>query len=122
MPIVAGCGDCEYNPGLCDTHTEPGEYRFRWHTPVLHWDDREGQPGVDWVYIGRKGEGYFGNPYFQFDRATNIALFRAYFYARLDTDEVFRLAVHGLKGKVLVCHCKPLPCHGDVIAEYLSTL
>ncbi|MDE0250938.1 MAG: DUF4326 domain-containing protein [Gammaproteobacteria bacterium] len=27
-----------------------------------------------------------------------------------------------LKGKTLGCHCKPAPCHGDVIAEYLNSL
>jgi hypothetical protein len=27
-----------------------------------------------------------------------------------------------LKGKILGCHCKPLACHGDVIAEYLNSL
>ena len=25
--------------------------------------------------------------------------------------------VHELKGKILGCWCKPLPCHGDVLAE-----
>ena len=24
-----------------------------------------------------------------------------------------------LRGKTLVCHCKPLPCHGDVLVELL---
>ncbi len=27
-----------------------------------------------------------------------------------------------LKGKILGCHCKPAPCHGDIIAEYLNSL
>jgi len=27
-----------------------------------------------------------------------------------------------LRGKVLACHCKPLACHGDVIADYLNAL
>ncbi len=27
-----------------------------------------------------------------------------------------------LKGKILGCHCKPLACHGDVLAEYLNSL
>jgi len=26
-------------------------------------------------------------------------------------------ALHELRGKVLGCWCKPLPCHGDVLAE-----
>lgn len=27
-----------------------------------------------------------------------------------------------LKGKTLGCHCKPAPCHGDIIAKYLNSL
>ena len=27
-----------------------------------------------------------------------------------------------LRGKVLGCHCKPLACHGDVLADYLNSL
>lgn len=27
-----------------------------------------------------------------------------------------------LKGKILGCHCKPLACYGDVLAEYLNSL
>jgi hypothetical protein len=25
-----------------------------------------------------------------------------------------------LQGKILGCHCKPLPCHGDVIVSFLK--
>lgn len=25
-----------------------------------------------------------------------------------------------LRGKVLGCHCKPLACHGDILADYLN--
>lgn len=101
-------------------------------TEVVHWNDRSGTPNVDWVYIGRSiGEGYFGNPFLATSRCGHsnfepmgrdeaIRHYRDWFYDRLEWDEVFRLAVHGLKGKVLVCHCKPLACHGDVIAEYLN--
>jgi hypothetical protein len=27
-----------------------------------------------------------------------------------------------LKGKILVCFCKPLACHGDVLAEIADSL
>ncbi|KAA5522517.1 DUF4326 domain-containing protein [Haemophilus seminalis] len=27
-----------------------------------------------------------------------------------------------LRGKVLGCHCKPLACHGDILADYLNSL
>lgn len=84
-------------------------------TTVVHWNDR---PAEGWVYIGRPGP--FGNPYYLWDRATNIENYRAYFENRLDRDARFKADVDALAGKVLVCHCKPLACHGDVIADYLN--
>lgn len=88
-------------------------------TTVAHWVDRpEGS-----AYIGRPT--IYGNPFHigrDGDRTAVINLYRQYFMNRMRNDEVFRLAVHGLKGRVLVCHCKPMDCHGDVIAEYLNGL
>jgi hypothetical protein len=76
------------------------------------------------VYIGRAGhgqDGYFGNPFpvgayggFAFPR------YRAYFLNRMKGDPEFRSRVEQLRGKVLGCFCKPCPCHGDVIVEYLE--
>lgn len=78
-------------------------------------------------YIGRlKGwgnGGIFGNPYhigIDGDRATVIEKFREYFYKRIEEDDSFREKVDKLEGKRLFCHCSPLPCHGDVIVEYLN--
>ncbi len=78
------------------------------------------------VYIGRKGrghEGYFGNPFSarEHGRAKCIAMFQEYFYMRMAKDEVFaKRVVSELSGKRLGCFCSPLPCHGDVYAEYLN--
>lgn len=88
-------------------------------TTVAHWLDRE--PG--YVYIGRPS--IYGNPFrlpYDGDRTTVIALYRAYFEKRVAEDDVFRLAVHGLRGRQLVCHCKPMDCHGDVIAAHLNSM
>ena len=77
-------------------------------------------------YIGRKGRGwngYFGNPVCRRKtdtRGATLDSFRAYFYKRLETDDEFRRLVNELKGLRLGCFCKPNPCHGDVIAEYLN--
>ena len=30
--------------------------------------------------------------------------------------------IHVLKGKILLCWCKPLPCHGDVLAELAEAI
>jgi Domain of unknown function (DUF4326) len=58
----------------------------------------------------------WGNPYHlgDYSRANAIALYRIWVEAeiaagRLDTEE--------LRGKDLVCWCKPLDCHGDYLLE-----
>lgn len=77
------------------------------------------------IYIGRAGhgqDGYFGNPFKNSTRAINIAQYKTYFYLRLLHDPEFKRRVHELKGKKLGCFCHSLPCHGDVIADYLNSL
>lgn len=87
-------------------------------TTVVHWEDRPA-PG-EYVYVGRKQGGLFGNPFWSGSRERNIDQFRKYFYERLHRDIQFGFEVGRLKGKVLVCHCKPMACHADIIAEYLN--
>ena len=75
------------------------------------------------VYIGRgRNNGLFGNPFTVkiHGRDKCIELYREYFYNRIETDYQFRKAVLSLKGKRLGCYCKPKPCHGDIILEYLE--
>lgn len=78
------------------------------------------------VYIGRPGkgfDGYFGNPFPMGpdrDRQMSIVLYRNYFLRKMETDPIFASRVLALRGMVLLCFCKPLACHGDVIAEYLN--
>ena len=80
------------------------------------------------VYIGRAGhgeDGYFRNPFRLLpgmSRGATLDRYRSYFYGRLRTDTEFRRRIHALKGKRLGCFCKPYPCHGDIIKEYLDTL
>jgi hypothetical protein len=99
-------------------------------TTVIHIRNRK--PGD--VYIGRSGsgeDGYFGNPYRvgarcsrcgerHSDAESTLPCFREYFLSRLKTDEVFKKQVRALRGKRLVCFCKPGPCHGDIIAAYCN--
>lgn len=80
------------------------------------------------VYIGRAGrgqDGYFGNPIRRMPGeapGSTLIRYREYFYNRLSTDETFKNRIHQLKGKTLGCFCKPNPCHGDIIKEYLDLL
>lgn len=67
----------------------------------------------------------FGNPYIIYkkgDRSTVILMYKNYFYKRIKKDKEFKKAVENLRGKTLGCWCTPLPCHGDVIIEYLEGL
>ncbi|WP_370795099.1 DUF4326 domain-containing protein [Bacteroides stercorirosoris] len=80
------------------------------------------------VYIGRAGhgqDGYFGNPFrleATMARGGTLDRYRKYFYHRLSTDEEFRRRIGELQGKTLGCFCKPNPCHGDIIKEYLDRM
>lgn len=97
-------------------------------TTVIHVRDMK--PGD--VYIGRNPAHrqrnhdphvYFGNPFRigdHGDRATVIKLFKTYFAYVVKNDPGYRAEVLNLKGHRLACHCAPLPCHGDVIAEWLE--
>ncbi len=80
------------------------------------------------VYIGRAGygeSGYFGNPFViskDINREKVLELYRAYFYERLKSEYNFKIRIEALRGKILMCFCKPLLCHGDIIVEYLDKL
>jgi len=66
------------------------------------------------VYIGRPSK--WGNPFkIGKDGTRNdvIAKYEAYIRGRKDLME----ALYELKGKTLGCWCKPLACHGDVLAK-----
>jgi len=73
------------------------------------------------VYIGRGGP--FGNPFRIGPDGTReevIQKYREWFRERIRTDDKFYRRCLALRGKVLGCFCKPLPCHGDVIVEWLE--
>ncbi|CAG1022170.1 hypothetical protein DOJK_01483 [Patescibacteria group bacterium] len=38
-------------------------------------------------------------------------------YLKSSKDQLLKL-----RGKILGCHCKPLACHGDILANYLNSL
>ena len=70
----------------------------------------------------------FGNPFVLskvlldkgYTREECIHDYRKYFYNRIQNELTFQEAVLKLKGKPLGCWCTPLPCHGDIIIEYLD--
>lgn len=69
------------------------------------------------VYIGRPSK--WGNPFvIGVDGSRNecIAKFRRY----ITTDSELLSCIMELDGKILGCHCHPLPCHGDVLVDMVE--
>lgn len=71
-----------------------------------------------YVYIGRAGhgfDGYFGNPRSTYGKIDGANSFESYARHRMQVDPIFKQRVAELYGKTLVCFCKPLSCHGDIL-------
>jgi hypothetical protein len=71
------------------------------------------------VYIGRPSK--WGNPFRiggQLKRDRAIELYER--YVRITPHLL--TALPELKGKVLGCHCAPLPCHGDVLVKLIKEM
>lgn len=65
----------------------------------------------------------FGNPFPMADESEReivIGKYRTWFAEKMWCNCGFRNDVDRLRGKVLGCWCTPLPCHGDIIIEYLE--
>jgi hypothetical protein len=85
------------------------------------------------VYIGRPGkgkDGYFGNPISCGEECPvcaqthqlpgdTLVCYKEYLLARTAEDPEFFYHVMNLHDKVLGCFCKPKPCHGDVLVEFI---
>jgi hypothetical protein len=88
---------------VVNVRTEPSDVRIdrpsRWGNPY-----RIGQPWSDLIAD-------------RMTRADVIQRYRGWLQGQLIIDPAF---LEPLRGKVLGCWCKPLPCHGDVIVELLE--
>lgn len=78
------------------------------------------------VYIGRPSE--WGNPFSHLERSaaafrvgTREDAIREYEKWLRAQPELMARARRELRGKVLGCYCKPLPCHGDVLARIANS-
>ena len=94
-------------------------------TNVIHIKDtpRQYKSDPDYVYIGRGSK--WGNPYcikgahpeypwIPMSRNQVCDLYKEYLVLKPE----LMAALHELKGKTLVCFCKPKACHGDILAEF----
>lgn len=74
-----------------------------------------------YVYIGRPS--VWGNPYKIGEDGTReqvIDLYRSYITRLLSREPHLKQELEQLRGEILGCYCKPLPCHGDVLVELLD--
>jgi hypothetical protein len=78
------------------------------------------RPQADRVYVGRNlvdgVRGKWGNPFYvgiDGTREEVVARYRAWVTA----NPALMAALGELRGKDLVCHCAPEPCHADVLLE-----
>ena len=65
----------------------------------------------------------YGNPFKIGPDGTRedvIAKHKKYMLERIAVDLEFKEAVLALKGKILLCWCAPLPCHGDNYVVWLE--
>lgn len=74
------------------------------------------------IYVGRPS--IYGNPFPIRKGKTReevIEKYREYFKKRSKDDLVFMAALKKLKdATALVCFCAPLPCHADILAEWVE--
>jgi hypothetical protein len=66
------------------------------------------------VYIGRGSK--WGNPYRIGPDGTREEVIKKYILYLLAHPDLIEQAKVELKDKVLGCFCKPLDCHGDILA------
>jgi hypothetical protein len=90
---------------------------------VRHSLFQQGHP--DCVYIGRdykefSDEGW-GNPFHIGPDGTREEVLVKYREWILGNEYLLK-RLPALKGKLLGCWCKPLECHGDVLAELVNAL
>ena len=79
------------------------------------------------IHIGRYnpkfGKSKFANPYKITDTCTRgeaIAHYRSWLTHQINVGNITIADLQALHGKVLGCWCKPLPCHGDVLIEFVE--
>lgn len=91
-------------------------------TKVIHIRDapKGWKTNSKFAYIGRSS--VWDNPYIvgiHGSRKEVIALFEAKRLPELlaDSNEAHYIE---LKDKILVCHCKPKSCHGDILANWCN--
>ena len=88
-------------------------------TKVIHIRNKTGSP--DEVYIGRGSK--WGNPYkIENGRSRKSVIDMYRLHLKAPHTQALRDSIEELRGKTLVCYCKPQACHGDVLVNILNRL
>lgn len=78
---------------------------------LIQWAEKKGLA----VRVDRSSE--YGNPFILGDDGTRDEVCDAYATHYLPNKPSIKSKIKTLKGKVLVCHCYPQRCHGDILAK-----
>jgi hypothetical protein len=70
------------------------------------------------VYIGRGTK--WGNKFIEGVDGTREEVIQLYKEWFLDSPWLHGDTIRELQGKVLGCHCKPKPCHGDILVDFVK--
>lgn len=76
---------------------------------------RTHKPTPNDVYIGRPSK--WGNPFVIGRDGTREEVVAKYKKLARNNKKLCEAAKKELRGKTLVCFCKPLACHGDILEE-----
>lgn len=89
---------------------------YRTNHPLVQNKKQYDGPGV---YIGRPSP--WGNPFAIGLDGTRSEVLHKYAEWFLSQNEEFhKMTKRKLKGQRLVCWCRPFPCHGDFLAEWVN--
>lgn len=79
------------------------------------WNKRDPNCPKDAIYVGRPTE--WGNPWVIGKDGTREEVIEKYRRFMRDPKQLLKPRLEPLKGKDLVCWCKPKPCHADILLE-----
>ena len=89
-------------------------------TRVIHIKDKELGGSTfsnNEVYIGRPSK--WGNPFIIGKDGNREEVINKYRHWIFDQKKLMT-SLHSLRGKDLVCYCKPQACHGDVLVKLVD--
>lgn len=106
------CKKCKRSPSVVTRHAHKGPWPER-----HYYIGRPGGIALREIQRGAIDATTLGNPYTLKEHGGDaMHLYKGHLYRRLKTERSTRDFLAGIpEDAVLICSCKPRPCHGDVI-------